>query len=152
MSLLLHAACTHLKQPQNNRSCLVSLYPVQEGPYGCQHVGCSNHAFIQLQSALCQSSKKPFVYYKMPQKYAKLSFMNSDHKEVTCICDTVHHVRLATGWTVRGSNPVGRNFLHLSRPAHPASCTIRTVSFPGAKSGRGVRLTPHPSSAVVKKK
>ena len=28
--------------------------------------------------------------------------------------------------------------------AHPASCTIGTVSFPGVKSGQGVTLTPHP--------
>jgi len=28
--------------------------------------------------------------------------------------------------------------------AHPASCTMGTVSFPGVKSGRGVTLTPHP--------
>jgi len=28
--------------------------------------------------------------------------------------------------------------------AHPASCTMGTVSFPAVKSGRGVTLTPHP--------
>ena len=28
--------------------------------------------------------------------------------------------------------------------AHPASCTMGTGSFPGVKSGRGVKLTPHP--------
>ena len=28
--------------------------------------------------------------------------------------------------------------------AHPASCTMGTVSFPRVKSGRGVMLTPHP--------
>jgi len=28
--------------------------------------------------------------------------------------------------------------------AHPASCTMGTVSFPGVKSGRVVTLTPHP--------
>ena len=27
--------------------------------------------------------------------------------------------------------------------AHPASCTMDTGSFPGVKSGRGVKLTPH---------
>ena len=27
--------------------------------------------------------------------------------------------------------------------AHPTSCTMRTGSFPGVKSGRGVTLTPH---------
>jgi len=27
--------------------------------------------------------------------------------------------------------------------AHPASCTMGTVSFPGVKSGRSVTLTPH---------
>jgi len=28
--------------------------------------------------------------------------------------------------------------------AHPASCTMGTGSSPGAKSGQGVTLTPHP--------
>ena len=28
--------------------------------------------------------------------------------------------------------------------AHPASCTMGTVSFPGVKSGQGVTLPPHP--------
>jgi hypothetical protein len=36
------------------------------------------------------------MYYKMPQNYAEFRFMNSDYKEVTCVCDTVHHVRLET--------------------------------------------------------
>ena len=43
----------------------------------------------------------------------------------------------------------GRDFPHLSRPAHPASCKMGTGSFPGVKCGRGVMLTP-PSSAEVK--
>jgi hypothetical protein len=30
------------------------------------------------------------------------------------------------------------------RGAHPASCTMSTGSFPGVRSGRGVKLTPHP--------
>jgi len=73
--------------------------------------------------------------------------MNSDHKEITCICNTVHHVRLATGWKVRGSNPVGARFsapVQTGPGAHPTFCTIGTGSFPGVKSGRGVTLTPHP--------
>jgi len=28
--------------------------------------------------------------------------------------------------------------------SHPVSCTMGTGSFPGVKSGQGVRLTPHP--------
>jgi hypothetical protein len=38
----------------------------------------------------------------------------------------------------------GRDFPHLSRPAHPASCTMGTGSFPGVEYGRDVTLTPHP--------
>ena len=34
--------------------------------------------------------------------------------------------------------------VHTGPGAHPASCTMGTGSFPGAKSGRGVTLTPHP--------
>ena len=48
--------------------------------------------------------------------------------------------------------PVGGEiFPHLSKQAHPASCTMDTGSFPGVKSGRGVTLTLTPSRAVVKK-
>jgi hypothetical protein len=54
--------------------------------------------------------------------------------------------RLATGWTVRGSNskkkpPVGaRFFAHVQTGpgAHPVSCTIGAGSFPAVKRlGRG---------------
>jgi len=54
----------------------------------------------------------------------------------------------ATGWTVRVSNPGrGARFsapVQTGHGAHPASCTMGTGSFPGEKSGRGVKLTPHP--------
>ena len=56
----------------------------------------------------------------------------------------------ATGYGLDGpgmESRWGRDFPHLSRPAlvaHPASCTMGTGSFPGAKSGLGVTLTPHP--------
>jgi len=53
---------------------------------------------------------------------------------------------LATGWTVRGSNP-GDRFstpVQTGPGAHSASCTMGSGSFPVVKSGRGVTLTPHP--------
>ena len=53
---------------------------------------------------------------------------------------------VATGWTVRGSNPGGARFsaVHTDPGAHPASCAMGTGSCPGVESGRGVTLTPHP--------
>jgi hypothetical protein len=42
--------------------------------------------------------------------------------------------------------PVGVRFsppVQTDPGAHPASCTMGTGSFPGVKSGRGMRLTPH---------
>ena len=42
-------------------------------------------------------------------------------------------------WEARFSAPV-----QTGPGAHPASYTIGTGSFPGVKSGRGVKLTPHP--------
>jgi hypothetical protein len=39
---------------------------------------------------------------------------------------------------------VGGDFPHLSRPAHLASCTMGTGSFPGVETGQGIPLTPHP--------
>jgi hypothetical protein len=63
-------------------------------------------------------------------------------------------LRLATGWTVRGSNPGGRDIFR-TRPdtdpgAHPASYIMGTGSFPGLK--RPERSVDHslPSSAEVK--
>jgi len=49
-------------------------------------------------------------------------------------------------WGARFSDPV-----QTGPGVHPASCTMGTGSFQGVKSGRGVTLTPPPSSAVVKK-
>jgi len=56
-------------------------------------------------------------------------------------------LRLATGWTVRGSNPSGGEDFR-TRPdlpwAHPASYTIGTGSFPVVKRpGRGFNHPPH---------
>jgi hypothetical protein len=43
----------------------------------------------------------------------------------------------------------GQDFLHPSRPAHPASSTIGTGSFPGLKRpGRGDDHPPQPSAEV----
>jgi hypothetical protein len=60
--------------------------------------------------------------------------------------------RLATGWTVRGSNPSGGEIfssLQTGPVAHPASCTMGTGYFPGVKRpGRGADHPP-PSSAEV---
>ena len=52
-------------------------------------------------------------------------------------------------WAGRSGDriPVGARFsapVQTGSGAHPASCTMGIGSFPGVKSGRGVRLTPHP--------
>jgi hypothetical protein len=55
-------------------------------------------------------------------------------------------VAIATGWTVRDRIPVAARFsapVQTCPGAHPVSCTMGTGSFPGVKSGQGVRLTPH---------
>jgi hypothetical protein len=47
--------------------------------------------------------------------------------------------RLATGWTVRGSNPGGERFsapVQTDPGAHPPSYTMGTESFPGGKAAR----------------
>jgi len=62
---------------------------------------------------------------------------------------------LATRWSVRDRIPVETRFsapVQTGPGAHPASCTMGTGSFPGAKSGRGVTLTPSPTSSTVVKK
>jgi len=55
--------------------------------------------------------------------------------------------RLATGWTVRGSNPGGGEIFRTSPdwPWGPPSLLYNGYRvFPGVKSDRGVTLTPHP--------
>jgi hypothetical protein len=63
--------------------------------------------------------------------------------------------RLATGWTVRGSNPGGDDIFSTAQTgpgAHPAIYTMGTESFPGVKqSRRGVDHAPS-SSAEVKER
>jgi hypothetical protein len=52
--------------------------------------------------------------------------------------------RLATGWTVRGSNPGGVRFSETGRETHLPSCTVSTGSFPGVRRPRrGVDHPPH---------
>jgi len=56
---------------------------------------------------------------------------------------------LATGWTVRGSNPGGARFpapVQTGHEAHPTSYAMGTGSFPGGKHlGCGVDHPPHPA-------
>ena len=58
-------------------------------------------------------------------------------------------VGIATGYGLDGPGIESRWGARLSAPvqtgpgAHPASCTMGTGSFPGVKSGRGVKLNPH---------
>ena len=59
-------------------------------------------------------------------------------------------VGIATGCGLDGPEIESRWGARFSAPvqtgpeAHPAFCTMGTGSFPGTKSGRSVRLTPHP--------
>jgi len=63
-------------------------------------------------------------------------------------CDS--SVGIVTGYGLDGPGIESRWGREFSAPvqtdpgAHPASCTMGTVSFPGVKSGWGVTLTPHP--------
>ena len=64
--------------------------------------------------------------------------------------------RLATGWTVRGSNPgEGARFsapIQTGPGAHPASYKIGTGSFPGVKRPRRGVVHSTLSSAEVKER
>jgi len=65
----------------------------------------------------------------------------------TAIWDRGSSVSIATGWTVRGSNPGGGEILRTLQTGpgvHRASYTMRTKSFPGVmRPGRGVDHPPH---------
>jgi hypothetical protein len=77
-----------------------------------------------------------------------------DTKRSNCLkCgDVLHCLRdfPLQGWTVRGSNPGGVEIFHdvqTGPEAHPASCTMGTGSFPGAKRPECGANHTHPSSA-----
>jgi hypothetical protein len=55
-------------------------------------------------------------------------------------------VGIATGYGLDGPGIESRwgEIFRTCPGAHPASCTMGTRTFPGAESGRGVTLTPHP--------
>ena len=58
----------------------------------------------------------------------------------SCLCDQLRAGRS------EDRIPMGARFsapVQAGPGAHPASCTMGTVSFPGVKSCRGVTLTPH---------
>jgi hypothetical protein len=87
-------------------------------------------------------------YHTTQSKYFR--FFHTYARKVGRVAKSVQ--RLATGWTVRGSNPgEGEFFAHVQTDlgAHPASCTMGTGSFPGIKrQGRGVEHPPPPSAEV----
>ena len=92
-----HAACTLLKRLQNHRFCLVSLCAVQKD----RTVGRLQAFLITwlsswYQSAPCQSSNSRLCITKCLRSTRKLALMNSAHKQITCVCDTVRPVRLGT--------------------------------------------------------
>ena len=66
------------------------------------------------------------------------------------MCGPGSSVGIATGYGVDGPRIESRWGAKFSASvqtgpgAHPASYTMGTRSFPGVKSGRGMRLTPHP--------
>ena len=65
------------------------------------------------------------------------------------ICGSGSSVGIATDYGLDGPGIESRWGARFSAPvqtgpgAHPASCTMGTGLFPGVKSGRGVKLTPH---------
>jgi len=71
-----------------------------------------------------------------------------------CLCSSVG---IETGYGLDGPGIESRWGARFSAPvqtgpgAHPAFCTMCTVSFPVVKSGRGVTLNTPPSSFVVVK-
>ena len=75
--------------------------------------------------------------------------------DVSMARDSSVSVVIPTGWTVRGSKPVGARFsapIQIGPGAHLASCTTVTGSLPGVKRpGRDVDHTP-PSVPEVKER
>jgi hypothetical protein len=79
------------------------------------------------------------------------SLHSSSHFSVFFLCTPVYPsvLRLATGWTFRGSNPGGEGEIFHTRPdrplvTHPASYTMGIGSFPGGKAAGALCWPPTP--------
>jgi hypothetical protein len=94
------------------------------------------------------------VLFRDGSTYSVPSAVNGELRNVTPdygnwlnVYARVSYHRLATGWTVRGSNPGGGEICRTcpDRPWGPPSLLYNgTGSFAGVKSGQGAALTPHP--------
>ena len=101
-----------------------------------------------------QTNKKEGLYNKyFSCKWIHLHLKISRLTYVGRVAQSVQ--RLATGWTVRGSNPGGGEIFRtcLDRPWGPPSLLYKgTGSFPGGKERPGRNADPSPpSSALVMK-
>ena len=104
-----------------------------------------------LSTHLCSLSK---LIKKSAPLYGTRNSINRVQKKQTEIATLAARIaqsvwRLATGWTIRGSNlgGGGGEIFQTGPGAHPASCTMVTGSFSGVKRpGRGA--DPAPPSSV----
>ena len=86
-------------------------------------------------------------------KALPIAVIKTTHNQWAAIAQSVW--RLATGWTVWGSNPDGEEIFRTrpDRPWGPPSLLYNGYRvFPGGKVGRGVALTTHPLLAPKLKK
>jgi hypothetical protein len=102
---------------------------------------------VRMKTELVAETSKAFTCWRgcLPEKisFKRGICCGEAVRKISAACMTHHWLR--TGWS--GDRiPVGARFsapVQTGPRAHPASCTMGTDSFPGVKSGRGVRLTPH---------
>ena len=91
------------------------------------------------------------IYITYASKYASCLFFTQCSPHIISRPGSVVGVATGYGLVVPGIESWwGRNLPHLSKPALRLT-QLPIQWIPGVKSGRGVTLTLHPSSAVVKK-
>ena len=109
----------------------------------CQTLSSTEEKVLGLDSV----DSVPYIRAKLAEKTNRVSRNHTGFLKNIRPCCCIFHLPLIAYGRSGDRIPVGARFsapVQTGPGAHPASCAMRTGSFLGVNSGRGVTLTPHP--------